>query len=66
MHGPDWGEHVFRAAFSLAGLLLLAVAAFLRGPPQGLASFEMFFIAGAFFGGSLLWSLWKLWRGNTR
>jgi hypothetical protein len=55
--GPSRGEILFRLWASVAGLVLLAGALLLRGLPGGPAMFEIVAIAGAFFGGTLIWSL---------
>ncbi|WP_187430548.1 hypothetical protein ROLI_036790 [Roseobacter fucihabitans] len=61
-YGPSKKELRFRLAFSVAGLLLLCAALAYRGMPQGVAMFETIGIAGAFFGGTLIWTLKKLVR----
>ncbi len=58
-YGPTRGELWFRFAFSAVGLALMAFAVFYRGF-HGIASVEIIGIAGAFFGGSLVWCLLKL------
>ncbi|WP_299778850.1 hypothetical protein [uncultured Roseobacter sp.] len=60
--GPNRRELIFRLCVSIAGLLLLGAALVYRGMPQGPAMFEIVGIAGAFFGGTLLWTLKKLIR----
>lgn len=65
MYGPTRGELWFRLAVSLAGICLILVAIWYRGVPQGIAIVEVIGIAGAFFGGSAVWSAWKLWRGRS-
>lgn len=55
-------ELLFKFVFSLVGLALLVVAIAYRGWPQGPAMFEVIGIAGAFFGGSALWSGWRLMK----
>lgn len=57
---PTRTELTFRLCVSIAGLLLLGAALVYRGMPQGPAMFEIVGIAGAFFGGTLLWTLKKL------
>jgi hypothetical protein len=64
-YGPSRGEHLFRAALSLAGLALLAAGLTVNGIPSGPAVFEILIFCGGFFGGSLFWSLWKLWTGRA-
>ncbi len=58
--GPSRAEVKFRLWASLGGLALLAVALLVGGLPMGPAAFEIIVIAGAFFGGTLVWSIWKL------
>jgi hypothetical protein len=58
--GPTRSEIKFRLWTSLAGLALLLTALLLRGVPSGPAMFEVVGIAGAFFGGTFIWSLRKL------
>ena len=55
--GPSRSEIKFRLCASLA---LLAAALAFRGLPSGPAMFEVVGIAGAFFGGTLVWSVVKL------
>ncbi|PTX57838.1 hypothetical protein C8N43_2510 [Litoreibacter ponti] len=57
--GPTRGELVFRLCFSLAGLALMIFALVFRGV-AGIAAVEVVGIAGAFFGGTTIWSAWKL------
>lgn len=58
--GPSRAEIRFRLWASVAGLAFLACAIALRGFPKGPAMFEVIGIAGAFFGGTFVWSLLKL------
>lgn len=60
--GPTRKELQFRLAFSIAGLAFLALALVFRGLPQGPAMFEVVGIAGAFFGGTTIWTARKLWK----
>ena len=60
MNGPTRGELIFRLCFSLAGLALLVVAVTVRGIPSGPALFEVIGVAGAFFGGTAIWTILKL------
>ncbi|MFD1344586.1 hypothetical protein [Litorisediminicola beolgyonensis] len=60
--GPSRGELIFRLCFSLAGLALLGAAIAVRGWPQGPALFEVIGVAGLFFGGTAVWSAWRLWK----
>ncbi len=63
--GPSRSEIKFRLYASLAGLAMLILAIAFRGIPTGPAMFEVVGIAGAFFGGTLIWSLLKLRRMNN-
>lgn len=60
--GPSRSEVRFRLWASVAGLGLLVGALAFRGIPTGPAMFEVVGIAGAFFGGTLIWSIMKLRR----
>ncbi|MEE4189639.1 MAG: hypothetical protein V2I76_14495 [Roseobacter sp.] len=62
--GPSRPEIRFRLWVSIAGLALLVLAVTLRGLPTGIAMFEVVGIAGAFFGGTLIWSIIKLRSGK--
>jgi xanthosine utilization system XapX-like protein len=59
-YGPSRGELKFRLAASLAGLALMIVALVYRGLPAGPALVEVMGIAGLFFGGTAIWSGWRL------
>jgi xanthosine utilization system XapX-like protein len=63
--GPTRGELKLRLAISLVGLALMIAALFWRGLPQGPAIVEVVGIAGLFFGGSAIWTLRKLIKGET-
>jgi xanthosine utilization system XapX-like protein len=60
---PPRPELWFRLAFSVAGLALLGVAVAVRGVSSAPALVEVVGIAGAFFGGTATWAIWKLWKG---
>lgn len=60
-YGPGRGEIWFRLVFSLAGLALL-VFALLTREGGSIAWAEIAIIAGAFFGGTALWSARRLMR----
>ncbi len=62
--GPTRGELKFRLVFSLAGLAMLAAVVVFRGVPNGPALVEVVGIAGAFFGGTAGWTLWKLFHSD--
>lgn len=61
-YGPSRGELKFRLYASLAGLALMAGALLFKGVPTGPAFFEVVIVAGGFFGGTALWTLWTLRR----
>jgi len=60
--GPTRGELKFRLAFSAFGLAALGFAVAYRGFPSGPAMVEVIAIAGSFFGGSAIWTIWKLFK----
>ncbi|TNF65091.1 MAG: hypothetical protein EP307_00605 [Rhodobacteraceae bacterium] len=62
--GPTKSDLRFRLAFSLAGLALLVGGILYRGIPHGPAFFEVIGVAGAFFGGTAIWTLRKLVKGE--
>ncbi|MEY4696430.1 MAG: hypothetical protein RIT14_858 [Pseudomonadota bacterium] len=64
--GPTRAEHLFRLAFSLAGLAFLAVALALRGMPSGPGLVEVFGASALFFGGSAFFSARALLRERKR
>ncbi len=64
MTGPTKSELWFRLAFSLFGLALLGLAIAVRGIANSAALVEVVGIAGAFFGGTAIWSAMKLWRAR--
>lgn len=57
--GPTRGELIFRLCFSLAGLVLMIAAILYRGI-SGIAALEIVGIAGAFFGGTAIWTIRQL------
>lgn len=59
--GPGRAELWFRFWAGVAGLCGLLVLVMLRGLPSGAGFFEIIVIGCGFFGGSALWSGWKLW-----
>lgn len=61
--GPTRSELLFRLGFSIVGLGLLVGAVAVRGMPKGPAMFETIGVAGLFFGGTLIWTAWKLVKG---
>ncbi len=60
--GPTRGELWGRLAFSVAGLAFMGAAVYVRGVPSGPALVEVVGLASVFFGGTAVWSLWKLFR----
>ena len=62
MTGPTKNELWFRLIFSLFGLALLVVTVMVRGISNSAALVEVVGIAGAFFGGTAIWSALKLAR----
>ncbi|WP_434615355.1 hypothetical protein [Tabrizicola sp. M-4] len=60
--GPTRGEHLFRLVFSLFGLGCIGVLFAVHGVPRGPGLVEVVGIAGAFFGGSAVWSARALLR----
>ena len=60
--GPNRGEHKVRVAIGVLGLGLAAGGFALTGI-NSLAAFEIILISTAFFGGTALWSAWKLYKG---
>lgn len=60
--GPSRGELWFRLCAGLAGLALLTVAITARGMPSGPALVEVLGFGGLFFGGTVVWSAWQLWK----
>jgi len=64
--GPDRSEHRIRLGVSLAGLATL-IWIIASGRMTGFAWAEVGAVAGLFFGGSAVWSGWKLWcNGNDK
>ena len=60
--GPSRGELWFRLVFSVLGLAMMGFALWYRGISEGPALFEVVGLAGAFFGGTAIWTGVKLWR----
>ncbi|WP_227268298.1 hypothetical protein [Roseobacter weihaiensis] len=65
-YGPSRSELKFRLWVSVAGLAMLVGALLFRGLPTGPAMFEIVGITGAFFGGTLLWTLRQLRKHGDR
>ena len=63
-YGPSRGDLMFRTCFAAAGLALTLAAVLFRGLPQGPGGWEAIIIAIVFFGGTLIWSLRRLLRGD--
>ncbi len=61
-HGPTKGDLLFRLGFSMIGLALVAAALILRGLPTGAGGWEAIGLASIFFGGTFVWTVWKLIR----
>ncbi len=61
---PTAAELKFRLAFSLAGLGLIAGALIYRGLPTGPAFVEVMIFSTAFFGGTAVWTIRKLIKGE--
>ncbi len=61
-YGPTRGELWFRLCTGLGGLGLMIAAVSSRGMPSGPALVEVVGFGGVFFGGTVLWSAWKLWK----
>ena len=64
-YGPTRGELWFRLVAGCIGLVLLTAAVTARGLPSGPALVEVVGIGGIFFGGTVGWSAWKLWKNRT-
>lgn len=62
MTGPTRNELCFRLIFSLFGLVLLGITIAVRGIANSAALVEVIGIAGAFFGGTAIWTIMKLRR----
>jgi hypothetical protein len=62
--GPTRGELKLRLAVSVFGLGLMIAALVIRGV-GGIAALEVVVIAGAFFGGTAIWSAWALLRKDA-
>jgi hypothetical protein len=60
-YGPTRGEHKFRLLVSLFGLGLMVFAIAYRGI-SGIAWIEIVMVAGSFFGGTVIWSGWNLFK----
>ncbi|WP_223421446.1 hypothetical protein [Tateyamaria pelophila] len=61
-YGPTRGDLKFRLAFSIVGLVLTSGALHYRGLPDGPGGWEAIGIATLFFGGTFVWTLFKLIR----
>ena len=64
-YGPTRGELWFRMAVGIIGFALLIAVVTARGMPSGPALVEVVGIGGVFFGGTVLWSAWKLWKNRA-
>jgi hypothetical protein len=63
--GPTRGELWFRLVAGVVGCALLIAAVTARGVPSGPALVEVVGFGGVFFGGTVLWSGWQLWKGRA-
>lgn len=61
-YGPTRGELWFRLCAGLAGLGFLIAAITWQGIPSGPALVEVLGFGGVFFGGTVVWSAWQLWK----
>ena len=64
-YGPTRGELWFRLLAGIVGFVLLIAAVTARGVPSGPALVEVVGLGGLFFGGTVLWSAWKLWKSRA-
>lgn len=64
-YGPGRGELWFRLCAGLGGLALMTAAVSSRGMPSGPALVEVVGFGGVFFGGTVLWAAWKLWKSRA-
>lgn len=60
--GPTKADLMFRLIFAIAGLAMVGAAIAYRGLPTGPGGWEAIGIATVFFGGTLIWTLRKLFR----
>jgi hypothetical protein len=63
-YGPTRTELRIRLWFSIAGLALTAGALVLHGLPSTPGGWEAVGLGTLFFGGTLVWTALKLWRGD--
>ena len=63
-YAPTKADLKFRLAFSVAGLVMMVGAILYRGWPPGPAMIEILIIATAFFGGTAVWTIRKLTKGE--
>jgi xanthosine utilization system XapX-like protein len=63
--GPTRGELWFRLVAGIVGFAVLIAAVTARGVPSGPALVEVVGFGGVFFGGTVLWSAWQLWKGRA-
>jgi hypothetical protein len=62
--GPSKSELKFRVGVGVFGLAMLGGALAYRGLPSSAGGWEAIIIAGLFFGGTLVWTIRKLRRGD--
>ena len=64
-YGPSRGELWFRLLVGIIGFAFLTVVVTARGMPSGPALVEVVGFGGIFFGGTILWAAWKLWKSRA-
>ena len=62
---PRAGNCGFGWPVGIGGLALLIAVVTARGMPSGPALVEVVGFGGVFFGGTVLWSAWKLWKDRA-
>lgn len=61
---PTRGEYLFRLLAGLCGVALtIAAALYLRATSDAPLG-ELWIFGLGFFGGTAIWSAWKLWKGD--
>lgn len=64
-YGPARGDLWFRLLAGIVGFVLLIAAVTSRGVPSGPAMVEVVGFGGIFFGGTVLWAAWTLWKSRA-